>query len=68
MQLRKNSSNPRRKVNEMKMTLEGRETIVTVEQQGDDLAIGDMFDQIIIPVLLAYGFSRKLIDECMGGP
>jgi len=53
----------------MKITLESTKqlksdgTRVQIEVSNDYLTIVDMWDSLIKPMLVAYGFSEKLVDE-----
>lgn len=51
----------------MKITLENYDSKASVEVKREDLNVGEVFEELIVPVLLAVGFDKKIIDECLGG-
>jgi hypothetical protein len=40
---------------------------VSVEIPNDDIDLATIFDSLIIPALIAFGFERKVIDDWMDG-
>lgn len=55
----------------MKITLEGTDeqpTVASVSVPHDDLTITQVWDGLIKPVLLAYGFSNETVDDLMIHP
>ena len=52
----------------MKLTLEQQSYArsVTIEVGSDDLAIGEVWEDLIKPALLALGYHPKTVDELVG--
>lgn len=40
---------------------------VYIEIPGDDLNLTQVFDSLVIPALVAFGFDRKVIEDWMDG-
>lgn len=51
----------------MKITLETTNGIYTVEPKQSFEAISEIIEYMVIPVLLAAGFSQPLINKYIGG-
>lgn len=50
----------------MKITFEHYDTVVSVGITNDNLAIDDVLEDLVIPVLVAAGFNLENIEEAMG--
>ena len=51
----------------MKLTFETTRKSITVEEKDvDSLDLGGTIDTLIKPLLLAMGFPKEAIDECVG--
>lgn len=49
-----------------KLTLENDYGTYSVGINKQDLTIGSMFEDLVIPVLLAAGYQQESIDNCLG--
>ena len=58
----------------MKLTLQPSESqkgqpancaypLVSIDVTADDLTISEVFDELVIPALIAFGYAREIIDE-----
>lgn len=49
-----------------KITLENSYGIYTIQVPQDDMNIDSIYENLIIPVLCASGFDRKLVEHWVG--
>ena len=42
-----------------------RNPTVVVETDNDDHDIHEVFEEVVVPALLAWGFSQEVIDSCL---
>jgi hypothetical protein len=48
-----------------KLTLENENGIVSVEVRQSEMTLTDTVRDVIVPVLLAAGYSQATIDDCL---
>ena len=42
-----------------------RNPTVTLETEHDQHTISEVFERLVVPALLAWGFSKETIDSCL---